>query len=203
VTPPTIAVVIPTIGRELLAGTIRSIVEQYLVVGDQVFVVSDGPPTCPGSECLAAALVATAASRTLGVEWIHLHHEDHDWGNPQRNFVLASGRITADLVSWNDDDDEYTPGAFTAIRTHASCAPDSVLLFRYTGRDGRTYWLRRGLIARGTIDTHCIVTPRQLCGARWPRGYAADSAFIAETLVRAGGVAVWCDEVIAVAKRGL
>lgn len=214
---PSIVVTIPTLGNRLagLERQLRSIVAQGLVAatedrcGDQVFVVVDGaaPESRDLAHCCPVGKVMLDVAGdggfdSGGVTWSHLHHEDHNWGNPQRNYVLDH-LAKADLISWNDDDDVYNPGAFDAIRARALEHPGKVLLFRFTTVGREVLWAHRGLVKEARIGGHCIVTPN-VPGrvGRWSRRYEADFDFIQSTLALTGGAenAAWCDEVIATAR---
>jgi L-amino acid N-acyltransferase YncA len=201
---PTIVLTIPTLGNRLpgLRRQLESVAAQRLVTGDQVIVVVDGAgggeddPCCP-----VGHLVREFAAREHAA-WVHLHHEEHNWGNPQRNHALDHP-ARADLIVWNDDDDLTMPGAWDAIRRGARENPGKVLMFRFLTVGREVLWERPGDVRETRIGGHCIVTPN-VPGrvGRWGRRYEGDFDYITSTLALTGGAAnaAWIDQVIATAR---
>jgi hypothetical protein len=108
-------------------------------------------------------------------------------------------------LTFNDDDDIYTPAAFAAIREYAGAlVSPAPLLFRFRSYHGPTFWLVKGLLGQGLIGGHCLVAPNRpaMLGA-WSDRYEGDWDFIKGTLEKWAAVGVhpvWCDRLIAIAR---
>lgn len=202
---PLLSVIIPTPGKgRPLARCLASIAPQVRT-GDEVLVVGDthgAPDGLPEVE----RCVKQFAKET-GQRFVYVAHDAgyHGWGHPQINagIELAQG----DYLLFQDDDDVHTPGAFDVIRaTAAALVEPRPLLFRFTSYAGITYWHTRGMLAQDHVGGHCIVAPNlpERLG-RWSDRYAGDWDFIRSTLDKwpnGDDDAVWCDQVIAVARPG-
>lgn len=208
---PSIAVAVSTLGNrpDTLRRLLDSIRAQNLLPEDRIYVVVDGPRCIeedPEQRCDAGLLMdefrACAARGECGAAWIHLHHEDHCWGHPQRNWLLDQHAMSADLLSQNDDDDVYNPGAFEAIRRRAEANPGKVLLFRFTTAGREVLW-KHNEFRESRYGGHGIVVPNvEGRIGRWGRRYAGDWEYVESTLALNGGVenAVFCEENIATAR---
>lgn len=225
---PTITVHVSTLGRETLMRLLDSIADQRLIEGDEVYVVVDRaitggggphepikwpggmPAQCVGdtpetyAETICPTCMTVAVYNTFGLaaKFGALHHEDHCWGHPQRNWLLDKELSGGDLIVANDDDDVFNPGAFDAIRSRAQSNPGRVLLFRFTTVGREVLW-KPGEFRESRYGGHGIVVPN-VAGkiGRWGRRYAGDWDYITSTIALCGGVenAVFCDEIIATAR---
>jgi len=187
-TLPSIAIIAPTIGRKFLKRAIASIAAQGLTDQDQVFFVGDGPQPR-----------VAEYFKTLPPQFIYMDGpETKDYGNAQRNHVLDGHFVTADVISWMDDDDIYAAGAFSAIRADALAHPGKVLLYRFRHHGGGLVWTTRGHVVKTQIGGHCIVAPNNSRLGRWGADYCGDFDFIWSTLKNyAPNEAVWIDRCIA------
>lgn len=80
-----------------------------------------------GRASLRAALASVAGQLEAGDELIVVCNDDGDFGNSARNSAIERSR--GSHIVFLDDDDEYLPGAFDAMREYAGRHPDRVLLF--------------------------------------------------------------------------
>lgn len=194
----TIAVIIPTQGRPTLARTLASIEAQTLMGGDEVIVVADTRAPLLSD---VAGLVAHVGVSSLAT-YRYLAHDGGrmSWGHDQINVGLSQAR--AAWLAIQDDDDVYTPGAFTAIR-EATVDHTGPVLFRFRTHYGLVVWDARGVIAEGHIGGHCLLQPniRDRVGAMTPR-YEGDYDWIVDTVAKWGGPASvkWDPTLIAVGR---
>lgn len=184
---PTFTVIIPSIGYETLANTIKSIQRQELVPGDQFMVVADGH--IESTEALVKAAGAPFE--------YHAYGPTRTWGNDQRNFGLMFAR--GDYLVWMDEDDIFYPDAFAAIREAAMAHPGRPLIFRMQGPEGDYLW-KEQVIQCCRIGGHMFVTPN-IKGkvGRWGTHYEGDFQFIRSTMDLWGddSLAVWDERFIA------
>ena len=101
---PSIAVVIPTLGRPLLANMLASLIPQMLEK-DEIIVVADGP------EALERV---TPICEGLPVRVAEASNPESVYGNHQRNVGIKMA--TGDLLWFCDDDDVVPPDAMITIR---------------------------------------------------------------------------------------
>lgn len=192
---PTLSLIIPTAGRETLRRTLDSAAPQMLP-GDECIVVGDtlvGP--LPQTEAICAEY-----------PWVrYLSHAGtaHTYGHEQFDAGLQAA--TGDWLLGNDDDDIWTPDAFTIIRgVIAGLDQPRPLLFRFRSAWGMVYWLQAGLLGPGTIGGHCLVQPGHAHGKVGRRvfgHYEGDHAWIMDTLTRWEPLTpVWHEAIIAIAR---
>ncbi len=177
---PTIAIVIPTIGRPTLQRTLDSIRGQDLIDGDRVIVALDTfqePPRPDVRELVEG----------YGRPFELLEHDggDHWQGMPQLNRAIAEvafGQVSVgnssvskvdythnrtDFLCDLGDDDSYTIGAIAKIRSALSCHEPAdwnkiVLLFQfiYPGPSRERLWRPGDPTLRvGNISGCCMVVP--------------------------------------------
>ena len=184
---PTLSVVIPSLGAPTLPRTLDSILRQRLIPGDQVIVMGDGP-----SDYFS---IAEGYRDRLPIE--HYFFEDHNVGNPQRNWAIENA-VRADYLVWMDEDDVFMDGAFDVIRSAAGASPGRPLMFRVVTPDRRLLWETPEL-QFGAIDGHEFVTPNVPSRlGRWARCYEGDYFFMLSTLAKwPPGSLIWHDEPIA------
>ena len=188
-TPPTLTVVIPTIGRRTLARTLASIRSQALLAGDEVLLVCDGD--FPDSRRVWSE--SGLAGRMLWIDG----GPSRDWGMTARTRGIE--QAVGEWLLFMDDDDVYLPGAFAAIRQALFLAPRRPHLFRM-----RSVHARGGLIwghrevKCGNVSTQCFGVPNDHARmGRWSPRYEGDYDFIASTLLHYAEGPVWREEVIA------
>jgi glycosyltransferase involved in cell wall biosynthesis len=199
--PPTICAIIPTPGHGRPLDRCLASIAPQLQTGDQVIVVGD-THDCPEGLPDVERLVAELGPQ---FRYVPLDAGYHGWGHPQINLGIALAK--ADYVTFNDDDDVYTPDAFELIRQHAAALTEpKPLLFRFTAQWGMTYWIRgeQQKIAQDLIGGHCAVFPnvKERLGL-WSDRYQGDFDFIRSTLdlwPNGDADAVWVDAVIAIAR---
>jgi glycosyltransferase involved in cell wall biosynthesis len=105
VDPPSVAVVIPTIGRSTLAAAVRSALTQAPAPAE-VIVVVDGADDTAVRGALTGLPGVTVLSTGGG-------------RGPSVARMLGARRATSSLVAFLDDDDEWLPGKLAAqIRLH-------------------------------------------------------------------------------------
>lgn len=182
--PPTLSIIVPTIGRPSLLATIQSITAQLLPL-DEVVVVSDGPSD------EARKIVAAA-----GHQYVYLETAERmwDWGGTPRNIGMTQAH--GHYLSFMDDDDIYLPGALDAIRQAAMENPRVPLIFRMKHR-GKIIW-DKSILRPGNVSSQMLAVPN-INGAvgRWTARYAGDYDFIVHTVDLHRGALVFREEVIA------
>lgn len=186
---PTLSIVVPTLGKACLEGTLKTIRDQRLVDGDQVIVVQDGADDENTQRVFAQSglpglCVATGKAA-------------HDFGATPRN--LGMRLATANYLCFSDDDDVYLPGAFDAIRRRAAEHPRRPLMFRnrVSAWNGRIRWEDK-TIRPHNVGTPMFVVPNEPDKlGRWPSNRGADYGFIHRTMELWGRESiVWCPEVL-------
>ncbi len=164
-----LTIVVPTIGRDSLENTLDSIKSQMHQF-DQVFVVADGK--FPHSRKLVS---------TYGVQfgYFDLPAGPHnDWGARARNYGLSMAKKA--YVCFMDDDDEYLPGAFQAIRAAIHEFPGNPFMFRML-HGGQIIWKNKE-IEIGNVSSQMIVVPNdQGRLGRFTDRYEGDFDFIRST----------------------
>ncbi len=151
----TISYILPTIGRESIGATLRSIVlregDEIIIVGDR-FRVSDHRvryiDCAPGG----------------------------DYGHTERNYAqkFAKARYVAHI----DDDDTYAPGARDLMADAMGKTPDRPVLFRMRFPNGITLWNDQKIHC-GNVGTPMFLlpnTPEKF--AEWEPFVGGDCAFL-------------------------
>ena len=170
---PRLSIIIPTIGRQSIHGTLASIYNQ-IQPGDEVIVVGDGhrPLSEKAASYLGFSYLSTKAT--------------NEWGHAQRNLGMTVAK--GDYLAFMDDDDYYLPGAFKAMRKAILEYPGKLFLFKI--EDGpRTIW-ENETIRFSNISTQMFVIPNrpEKCG-KWQKnvydrsGKGGDYRFICDTIL--------------------
>lgn len=195
--PPTISIILPTQGRPTLERTLDSVRDQ-LLPGDEVLIVVD-THEMPWADWWTIALRVQAYGPQFVALTCDAHRRSH--GHDQINYGMALA--TGDYLSFQDDDDVYTPGALAAMREAATEHPGRPLLFRFRSQlGGLVFWRFAGLVAEATIGGHCLVVPNDPARlGKWGDHYEGDFSMIVETLALWEPVKpVWVDHIISVAR---
>jgi len=163
---PSLHILIATAGRSTLQRMVDSIVP-FLTDNDHLTIVFDG--------------VAPSQINVESKGTVHIHHEPVAlgfWGHGIRN-KYAHLLEKTDFVMHADDDDEYAPGAFDAVRS--MCTDTSTL---YIMKQKRVLGERVEIIPRkpeienGNISTQCGIIPYELNKkGEWGPFYGGDWAF--------------------------
>lgn len=181
-----ITVIIPTLGRETLGATLKSLASQ-LNPEDACVVVSEGPNQDVKN------LVTHAANLYPEVDWTYTMEYGGCWGHPNRNYVMDNHVHTSHV--WTlDDDDVAAESALKSLRAHMD---DPWTIFRMIFCEGHfangvTCWREKQLVA-GDIGTPMIFAP--LCNARFGLAYMGDFDYALE-LQEELGDPVWAEDVI-------
>lgn len=194
---PRLSLISPTQGRPTLERMIASGRDQ-LLPGDEWIVVIDAHGI---ASQMAIDDIERRIERCGGPAFVVLTHDahGHDWGHSQSNHGISIAQ--GDWLVFQDDDDEFLPGALAAIRrTIAQLPSPRPLLFRFRARWGQLIWAAVGDLRPGRIGGHCLVIPRipEMTG-RFGTHYEGDHQMITSTLAlwEAQGVAPeWCGDVI-------
>lgn len=178
---PTFSVIIPTIGRPALSKAIGSILTQ---VGDHDEVILVGADTSFVRE--EAALIGARVCP---------HPPAGDYGYTERAYGIAQA-VCSHLV-FLDDDDEYVPGAFAAMRAEIAQDPDRPILFKMLAPWGEVLWRDEGVIIEGDFGGAQFVCPNNKARlGKFSTRYEADYDFIVSTLERypeGGNVLRWSE----------
>jgi hypothetical protein len=192
---PFLTVIVPTQGRTTLARTLASVREQAGPDDVEILVIADTHGPLVGD--------IEGPARKYGARYLEHDAGHHCWGHCQinvgleiaaREWLAGSG---AAYVSFNDDDDIYTPGAMDAIAAAIRCRSGiGPVLFQFRTHWGSVLWDAPRAVET-EIGGHCIVAPAERCG-RWTCRYAGDYDFIAGTLsLYSPAEAMWVPRVIA------
>jgi Glycosyl transferase family 2 len=155
-----------------------------------VIVASSGRPT------LGNTLLSISPQLKPGDELLVDINDDGAWGSTARNRQIE--RATGDMVMFMDDDDEYTEGAFDAVRAAVEIAPDRVHLFRMRySHDPHVLWIDEE-VRCGNVSTQMVIAPRRTA-ARFSSRYEGDFDFI-EAACAELGPPVWHEQVIALVR---
>jgi glycosyltransferase involved in cell wall biosynthesis len=193
---PSISVLIPTAGRATLERALHSVVPQ-LGSEDEVIVVGDiHDGRLPGTEGVV---------RRFGPQVRYLPHDagHHCFGHCQLNAAIETAR--GDYIHCNDDDDIYTPDAFSTFRRATRRLDEPrPLLFRFRSYYGPVFWDTEGVIRENHIGGHCLLMPN-LPGrtGRFTCRYQGDYDWIRSTLdlwPNKEGDALWEPSIIALAR---
>jgi hypothetical protein len=164
--------------------------------GDEVLVIGD---TTDGPLPQIQQLVDSFDDTRL--RYLPAPSTQHSWGHRELNYGIRQAR--GDWLSFNDDDDIWTPGAADSIRAAAETAAGRPLLLRFMTYHGYVAWTNRAYFAETHVGGHCIVCPNvpDKLGV-WTDRYQGDWDFIKETVDLHGGEAniIWREEIIALAR---
>ena len=186
------SIIIPTIGEGFLGRCLDSIMPQ-LCEGDEVIVVGDlreGP--LPKIE---AEVRKRKPCRYLPLK----ESSTCDWGHGNLNAAMRYA--TGDWITWNDDDDVYTPDALEIIRNAAlKQRSPKPIIFRYRSPFGYVVPPHAGKSLQGHMSGQCLVIPNipERFGT-WTTRYEGDYDMLQSTLAAWGAVGVsaeWRHEVI-------
>lgn len=205
-----LAVIVPTIGRESLLATLKSVVEAGAREGDEVRVVIDG-----GQHQWAVADRIRESGLYVGdvhVKRINFADAGNDYGGRARNAGLQWPGC--DWVCYLDDDDVYLPGALTAVRAALADRDPTrpeLHIFRARVNDPRVQtagdgclWIDRDLRI-GNVSTCMLVhslAPLAATGVRWRTDVYEHDYHYAADLVAGGYELHWQDDVIAAVRPG-
>ena len=188
---PSFSFIVPTAGRSELETCLQSIVPQ-LEEQDEVLVVGD---TLDGALPQTEAIVKKFPAQ---VKYLPYAGKAHTFGHQEINYGISQAK--GDLLSFNDDDDIWIPGAVKKFRAIAAVYANRPLLFRYLSYFGYLSWVERGLFEEGYVGGHCLIcpnTPSRL--GVWTDRYEGDWDFVEQTVSKYDEL-IWCEEVIAVAR---
>lgn len=158
-----LSVVVPTVNRDTLDATLRSVAAQRLS-GDELVVV--------GADPAVAARVAPYGGR-----FVQVAEPGYDWGGTEKAAGMRAA--TGDYVAFMDDDDAYADGARQAIERAAEKHPGQPLMFRMQYRHDQAILWRNKRIAEGNVGSPMLVAPNrpEMLGT-WGRRYGNDFDFI-------------------------
>jgi hypothetical protein len=147
---------------------------------------------------LAGALASASSQLEPGDEILVLCNRDLDVGAKARNDLIARAHGTHLLFL--DDDDEYLPGAFAAMRNWAGEHPGRIGIFRERLVDGSLHW-KTPDFRIGNVGSVLFVVPNlpdrlgvwDIYGDDWAPG---DWVFISATAEKMGDP-IFVDEVVA------
>lgn len=169
-----ISFVVPSVGRQSLAATLRSI------------------ETWPGDEILLVVRDGILSSDPR-VRYVHCA-QGNDWGAFERNYAtpFAKGRYLAHI----DDDDAYAFGTRALMQDAIEKTPDRPVLFRMRYPNGITLWAEPELRC-GNVGTPMMLIPNrpEMLGT-WGSFVGGDCNFL-ETMKWQPEEIVWRPEVIA------
>jgi hypothetical protein len=201
ISPISIAICVPTIGRDTLWDTLESIAKQ-LGVADSVTIMPDlANSTLEGVDNARAAF-QFFSDKTRDTRWNYdaMYYPARSWGHCQRNRHI---RLTnpGKWICSIDDDDAYTPTAFRAFRTAAVVYGAVPLIFRMRMPEGHLIWKDnyRGDMILGNYGTPCFLVPRVRGHDKNPvygLEYAGDHSYIHEA-ARMIGDPQFVNEVVA------
>jgi glycosyltransferase involved in cell wall biosynthesis len=182
--PPTLSIIVPTIGRASLVATIQSF-DYQLGPLDEVIVISDGPNR------KVRELVAAVGSRYV---YLETAERMWDYGGTPRNIGISMAR--GKYIGFMDDDDTSLPGALDAIRQGAMELPGIPLIFRMRHQE-KILW-ETPEIKAGNVSSQMFAVPN-IPGklGHWTARYAGDFDFIVHTIELHGGAVAFREEVIA------
>jgi glycosyltransferase involved in cell wall biosynthesis len=183
---PSFSILIPTIGRPLLASLFQELLPQ-LGPHDEVMVIGDGPQPA------ARAMVAGMDRRVQYCEF----GPAHCWGHPQRNWAMKLAS-RSHILSF-DDDDAVKPGALERIRKAIMRHPGFPLVFKM--QHGPVVLWKEKTLTCMNVSTQMFVVPNvKECLGTWGDRYEGDLDFIVSTSLlypEQDQSIVWCEEIIA------
>ena len=169
---PSLSIIIPTVGRNSLAATLASIARQEIQADDDVLLIGAGPQPDAAETFAASGLPGRYRQMPRG----------NDWGASERNWAMPYAY--GDFLAFMDDDDVYTPGAFSAMRT---ADPAALNVYRMHGRR-RVLW-REPRLRIGNVSTQMLVVAnRPAILGQWGHRREGDYDFAASTASKIGRV---------------
>lgn len=191
--PPSLTILLTTVGRPTLRATLASLRGQAWRPGDEVLLAHDGP-AAPGTLALWEASGLPGRAVVLG------GGPHGDWGHTPRNLLMEEAR--GEYVLHMDDDDAYAPGAIAAVRAALAASRGDLFLFRMRYGDGRVLWDGPEL-RLGNVSTQLFAHPAAAPLGTWGPFYGGDYQFIEETVrLNPGRTLRWVPEVIALIRPG-
>lgn len=185
----TLAVIVPTIGRLSLAGTLASL--EGLRSQDKVIVVADGP--CPWAQDMFDA-------SGLPGGFVPLPWRSHDHGATPRHVGMEC--CPCDYCWFLDDDDRAAPGALEAIHREIAQGPQCPYVFRMARGQPHNdvLWTEPG-ISYANVSSQMFVVPalpalRPRWG-RWSKRYGHDLDFLASLAALWLGKIEWRPQIVA------
>lgn len=160
-----LTILIPTVGRNTLERTLRSVRKQ-LREEDEIILVADG----------------VKGIEAKGVTLIELDENHNDWGHTPRNLILPT--ITSGYVVHFDDDDTLANDALKHVRQAIARHNGDLFLFQMRREDGSL--IPDGNELRcGNVGTPMFVHPAGIDLGKFGEGvYAGDCEFITQTVER-------------------
>lgn len=171
-----ITFIVPTLGRESLGATLKSIKARP---GDEILVI--------GNVRDSESLIDDITFRSIS------HPPGGDYGHTERNFAtpFAKGRYICHI----DDDDIYAPGTRAVLADAIEGTPDRPVIFRMRAPNGVTLWQEK-VIRCGNVGTPTFLLPnKQEMFGRWEPFVGGDCAFLEGCKWKAEDY-VWREEVI-------
>src|SRR6185437_5556070 len=110
---PRISFIVPTAGRPSIEYCLASIVPQ-LWPGDEVLVIGD---ITDGPLARTEKIVESFGPQAI---YMPCPVTEHSWGHREINFGMT--RAEGDWLSFNDDDDIWTPGSVDVIHSAVAVA---------------------------------------------------------------------------------
>lgn len=190
-----LSVIVPTVGRHTLHGTIDSVIPD-LQPGDELLVIGDGV------QPIARRAAENARALTSGgVLYGEIANPVSVYGNAQRDLGVTIADNSH--LCFIDDDDRYMPGALNVIRDRVGEAPDAAHVFRAEWGSGHhaagTVLWETPELRTGNVGTPMVVLPRNAGLPRWmafnDRGTVSDYGWISAAV--AGLELVWHEEIVA------
>jgi glycosyltransferase involved in cell wall biosynthesis len=179
-----LSIIVPTIGRQTLSETLKSILKQ-VSPDDEVLVIADGEQ--PDAERIA---------KPFGGRVTYLEYgPTRDFGHSQRNYAM--GIAKNGYLAFMDDDDVYVDGALGTIKEAIEANADRPLMFRMHFLD-KIIW-RRPVLEIGNVSTQMFIVPnaRERL-AKWESHHVGDFVFFWNTLeLWPAGALIWREEIIA------
>ena len=191
---PWLSVVIPTVGRDTLHRTLKSIYAQHESRGVEILVVADTFGGLTPQLQQARSIVDAG-----GYRWLEHDAGQHCVGQPQRTEGARKAR--APYVWFSQDDNISAQGALGAIKAAISVMDKPrPLFFRFLSYWGATIW-QTPQLALGNIDADCLVFPRWIAQeVEWGLRYEGDYDAACRASELAAGDVAWCDEVISISR---
>lgn len=153
-----VSVIVSTAGRESLGRMLDSVMEQEMVEGDEVVVVTDGKQEGSEEICKRYPFVRCIEGPKSG-----------DFGHTQMNIAVREARNEWLLAQ--DDDDVFVPGSWEFVRAGMSGGrPFWMESWVRNANGGYEGWGRR-------VDGHSLVVRRDSVGV-WGREHHGDQAWM-------------------------
>jgi hypothetical protein len=160
--------IVPTKGRPSLDRTLRSIVLQAVMGGDEVIVAG-----------LVCGVTLSAARDGVPIVLLPCR-AGRNWGSDERSYAMSVARGTH--LVFVDDDDALLPGAVEAIRGTLERHPGRPVMFRMIDQGGRVLW-REPVVRCGNHGTPQFVVPNEPARlGHWGTRYEGDFDFVVSTL---------------------